>query len=305
MKVAVVGGGLAGVAAAWSLIARGWEVVLYDPSGIGGGATGASSGLLHPFLGKRANLSPHSGEAMESARLLIEVAEKELGRSVASRSGILRPAVTEEQRNDFAGKGVWWSEEEMRERVPGAVGLGGLWVEEGITVFVGSYLEGLWRACERRGARLVRERKEDAVGFDAVVWATGAEVRGELGVKRTAGQMAICRWKKRLPFSLVSQGYIALMEQEDLCSVGATYERGELMDDAGKVLKEKVALFYPPALEFEVVGIKSGVRVSRKEGVLPVVERVGDKEWVFTGLGSRGMLYHGLFGAQLAQIVRK
>lgn len=51
---AVVGGGFAGCAVAWHLLAAARArapiaVTLFDGAGLGGGASGAAAGLLHPF----------------------------------------------------------------------------------------------------------------------------------------------------------------------------------------------------------------------------------------------------------------
>ena len=57
-RYAIIGGGLAGVAAAWHLLAastalhRPIAVHLYDKAGIAGGASGAAAGLLHPLTPK-------------------------------------------------------------------------------------------------------------------------------------------------------------------------------------------------------------------------------------------------------------
>jgi hypothetical protein len=55
-RYAIIGGGFAGVATAWHLLAAGKGSVagldLFDASGLGGGASGAAAGLLHPYTPK-------------------------------------------------------------------------------------------------------------------------------------------------------------------------------------------------------------------------------------------------------------
>ena len=54
-RYAVIGGGFAGVATAWHLLAhakRPVRVDLFDGAGIAGGASGAAAGLLHPYSRK-------------------------------------------------------------------------------------------------------------------------------------------------------------------------------------------------------------------------------------------------------------
>ena len=53
-RFAIVGGGFAGCAVAWHLLAAARSgapiaVALFDGAGLGGGASGAAAGLLHPF----------------------------------------------------------------------------------------------------------------------------------------------------------------------------------------------------------------------------------------------------------------
>ena len=73
------------------------------------------------------------------------------------------------------------------------------------------------------------------------------------------------------------------------------------MENAGEELKRRVAVFYPPAFDFQVEKVHAGVRMSPKEGVQPIVEEVEKKSWAFTGLGSKGMLYHALFAKELSE----
>ena len=55
-RYAIIGGGFAGVATAWHLLAAGEGSIagidLFDAAGLGGGASGAAAGLLHPYTPK-------------------------------------------------------------------------------------------------------------------------------------------------------------------------------------------------------------------------------------------------------------
>ncbi len=301
-RLAVVGAGLAGLSVAWHAINKGYEVTLFDPKGIGGGASGVSTGLLHPFPGKIAAKSWKADEGMKATRELLTIAEKAIGRPVASFSGIFRPAVTKEQKRDFQKnqEAVW-----KEITLPGMAPTFGLWIEEGITVFSKVYLQGLWMAAEKKGAVFVQERFESDASFDLVVLATGAETLlnplcNHLPVRTAIGQSLVCKWDRPLPFSLASQGYITLTEDPTLCQVGSTYEHTPLPDPKkAEELLEKVACFYPPAKDFKIVEIRAGKRVAPREGHQPIVAQISPKTWVFTGLGSRGMLYHALIGSSL------
>jgi glycine/D-amino acid oxidase-like deaminating enzyme len=301
-RLAVVGAGLAGLSVVWHAINKGYEVTLFDPKGIGGGASGVSTGLLHPFAGKTASKSWQADRGMKATRELLEVAENAIKRPVASFTGIFRPAITVSQKIDFQkNREAVWKEISL----PGMPPTFGLWIESGITVFSRVYLQGLWLAAEKKGAIFIQEKFESDASFDLVVLATGAETElipecKHLPVRTAIGQSLVCKWDKALPFSLASQKYITLTEDPTLCQIGSTYEHTALPDSKrAEELLDKVACFYPPAKDFQIVEIRAGKRIAPREGHQPIVAQISPKTWVFTGLGSRGMLYHAMLGSSL------
>lgn len=309
MKIAIVGAGLAGIGTCWHLCQiPHFQVTLFDPKGIGGGASGVSTGLLHPFPGRRALRSWNSQEGMEETRRLIEISEKAMGRPVAEATGIFRPAITSQQKEDFSIRAqedleACWQEHPIFGP--------GLWIQSGMTLYSRLYLEGVWKACESLGAQWIQDsvsNLDDLDDYDAIVLTAGFETLNfapHLPLQVTKGQTLLCRWNERLPFSLVSQGHITPTEHPGICQVGSTYEHGftSLDPDQSAIaeLIEKTAKFYPPVREFEVIEVRAGARISRPKGYRPIVEKLGKKTWIFTGLGSRGMLYHSLFGKQIAE----
>lgn len=246
---------------------------------------------------------------MDATRELVRVAEQALGCPVAAPKGIFRPAITEQQRADFDVRAANDPSAVWKEiSLPGMPPTQGLWIESGMTIYSRLYLQGLWLACEKRGAKLVKTRVQNLSqleDFDQVVLATGFETStfdNSFPLKATLGQTLLCRWKEPLPFSLVSQGHITPTEDPALCQVGSTYEHTSEPDpQLARQLLEKAALFYPPALNFEILEVRTGVRVTQREGYRPLVAKIAPKVWVFTGLGSRGMLYHAWLGASLAE----
>lgn len=318
MQIAIVGAGVAGLGLLWHLLKNpSVSVTLFDPKGIGGGASGASTGLLYPFPGKCALRSWSSEEGMGATRELLSAAEKALGRPVAAYTGVLRPAMNEQQLKDFQScqakePATAWIED-VRTLVPEAANASGFWIPEGMTVYSKPYLEGLWLACEQKGAKQALQSisdLEELKGFDRIVLATGAETLRfkecqDLPLKLTKGQALICRLTEPPPMSLISQGHLSLTEEPGFCAIGSTYESRYLdsSPDPEKALKllEKIAIFYPPAKNFEVMEIRSGIRISPREGYRPICRQLNAKTWVFTGLGSRGMLYHALYGQMLAK----
>ena len=54
----------------------------------------------------------------------------------------------------------------------------------------------------------------------------------------------------------------------------------------------------------EIISAKSGVRVTTPDK-LSLIKKITPKTWVFTGLGSRGLLYHALFAEKLTKLLKK
>lgn len=51
MNIAIIGAGFSGLALAYFLLQSSAHVTLFDAVGIGGGASGIATGLLHPYPG--------------------------------------------------------------------------------------------------------------------------------------------------------------------------------------------------------------------------------------------------------------
>jgi glycine/D-amino acid oxidase-like deaminating enzyme len=321
-KIAVVGGGLAGLSVLWHLVQHPFvQATLFD---IGGGASTVSTGLLHPFPGKEALRSLRSEEGLQATKALLHIAQDALQKPVFEESGILRLAVTETQKKDFHlrsqedSDAIWWDKAQVLDLLPLAAPAPGIFVPKGITVYSKRYLEGLWLACQKKGAKLEKQEihsLSDLTDYDAIILTAGAstlrfEECKNLPLSLTKGQALICRWPERLPLSLVSQGHLTPTEDPHLCQIGSTYERQFFNShpDPAKALEllHKASLFYPPAKDFKVEAIRSGIRIAPKIGYQPLTQKIHPNAWVFTGLGSRGLLYHALLGKEIVdEVLRK
>jgi len=105
--------------------------------------------------------------------------------------------------------------------------------------------------------------------------------------------------------SFISKGYIAHLGSLKEFELGSTYEREftdekPCMETAQNLLREKLHTY---AKEATILDCKAAVRVAVQGQYTPLVEKIAENTHVFTGLGSRGLLYHGLFGRALSQAI--
>lgn len=315
MKIAILGAGLAGLSFAWHLLEKeGIEVVLFDPMGVGGKASRIAAGLLHPFGGMGAKKNPRADEGIQETLKLMEAA----GVSLAP-SGLLRLATLKKQLEEFAGTacmdGVeWWAQERVRAFDSRLIAHPGLYIGNAWSIDPAEYLEGLFRACKAKGARLVLERVEalsDLDGFDRVVLATGAArspVRGiELPLVQLKGQMLEMEWDEA-PLKAPVTGACYLLPKGNRVILGATFER-DFSSDAADLAVAK-DLLIPKGCELvrciderRVLGVRSALR-AHGPGRRPVFGWLSERVFVLAGLGSKGLLYHGLYGKEGAERVR-
>lgn len=316
MRIAVVGAGYAGLAVCWHLLKQASvEVTLFDRMGVASGASGVSTGLLHPYPGKRVALSKRGLEAFDAAEELIDIAQRESSHSLY-HAPILRLAIQKEQEGIFTSHAENFQDrilrdEELSSLFPHLNASCALWIKKGRSVFSSLYLNSLWKVCERKGAKLCIEsivHPQELAHFDAAIWTIGSrslELFPDAPLKTRKGQALLCKWPNPIEplfCSLIGEGHLSVTEDPQYCLLGSTYE-DHLNQQAALALRDKIGTFYPPAHFFEVVDIRSGVRISPKVGHLPCIFQHDKKTWVFTGLGSRGLLYHALYGKEVAEKV--
>ncbi|MDJ0652392.1 MAG: FAD-dependent oxidoreductase, partial [Simkaniaceae bacterium] len=201
-KIAVVGGGFSGLGLSYHLLRLGENVTLFDGKGIGGGASGIASGLLHPYLGESAHLSWRGKEGLDETKRLLSI----VGAAVYKKSGILKMVVTPKQEKAFRKLAQryedveWWEADRCHDSVKGSHYLPGIFIQSGMTVHASLYLKGLWEVCESLGGQLEKRTVSltDLGAFDVVVLAAGAGMRGfaagkKLELKFNKGQILVCQ----------------------------------------------------------------------------------------------------------------
>lgn len=318
LPTVVVGAGLAGACAAAVLVRHG-PVVVLEAVGPAAGASGAAAGLVHPFTGRRAHRAWRAAEA----RAALDRAAERAGVPIVV-SGVLRPATTPRQADDFAhaadlfpSEATWT--EAATDLWPGvAAPLGALWIPDGGHVDVAALVRGLLAAAQRDGADLRTDRltdwfedragsviavaDRDSVAAERLVLCPG---HGIAALPRLAGrpfghvrgQTVTLDVHLAAGFPAVAGGvYIVPTPRGTV--VGATFEHTFTHldpDPATSIaLRDRAARLVPVLAEADILDARVGVRVTVPASVsperLPVLERLSERVWLFTGLGSRGLL---------------
>lgn len=300
MNIAVVGAGFSGLSICYHLLQHeGCSVSLFDEKGIGGGASGVSSGLLHPYPALDGKPSWNAAACLQESKELIETIQRTCSLPLADYSGILRYALSTEQELRFR-------QYPDMEKISDQLFL----IRSGITVYARRYLHALWDVCRKKNAELYVQKIhfiEELHSFDAVVLAAGWGMRTLLGASPlklnfTKGQRLRCRAVKPVR-SAIGKGYLSVCDDPQFFEIGSTYERDfesalACKETATELLKPQIDFFHPEAHIEECL---SGVRVSRTGQYLPLAEKIHKNCYVLTAMGSRGLLYHAYFGRQMAQ----
>lgn len=303
MKVAIIGAGFAGLATAYFLTEfKEIQVTLFDKAHVGAGASGAASGLLHPYPGIMARRSQRAEEAIQVSKRLLSVAEAHTPNMVYTQTGIYRISVSMEQHERLLSHAEVYGDVQLVEKER-------FLIHSGITVLSSNYLDGLAKAIEKRGVEIRLEEVETLKqlhDFDHIVIAAGYGIRtfeecAHLKVKFLKGQALRVAGAPEPDKSLISKGYLAHMGTQQHFEVGSTYERNfrDSLPDL-PLAKELLADKLEPYRDREILGCKSGIRVCPQNHYLPIIENIAPNVTVFTALGSRGLLYHGLFGRSIA-----
>ncbi|MDN3505719.1 MAG: FAD-dependent oxidoreductase [Simkaniaceae bacterium] len=308
MKIAIIGAGFAGLGAAYFFLEAGAAVTIFEKERVGAGASGVASGLLHPYPGLSARRSVKASEALMVTRQLIRVAEKHTSKMVATESGIFRKSMGEEQHARLHSHALEYGDVEHKQEDL-------FLIHSGSTVVSENYLQGLSSALSNMGALFVIQNVQslnELENFDHIVIASGHGVRNfdeckNIKVKFLKGQALSMEGEPPHEKSFISRGYIAHVGSSARFEIGSTYEKEFSsiepdLETAKKLLQDKLDL----CTGSNIVACRSGVRVCPIGHYAPIIEKVGEKATVFTGLGSRGLLYHGLYGRMLAaQILQK
>lgn len=313
MRIAIIGAGFAGLSTAWYLLQQqsSVEVVVFDAKGIGGGASGIAAGLLHPYVGVEGRRSLFATEALQEAVALLALVQSQQEIPI-STPGIMRQSTGEKQQALFLSHGSIYKDIELLEG-------NRFWIHSGQTVDCPVYLSLLWKRIEAHGGRLVKQQIQDLKelnDFDQIIVAAGGGVPHILGldplpISILKGQVLVCEAPSSVTLprsSLISKGYLAFLKGTRVCYVGSTYERSQVDEIPDPLFAKpdlfgKIEKFFPPVRSLVVLECKAALRTIRKGHYFPILAKQGDRVWILTAMGSRGLLYHALLGKVLARAV--
>jgi len=308
VRIAIVGAGLSGLACCYHLQKNSSaNITLFDHNGVAGGASGIAAGLIHPYQGPKLKLNFMGFEAEQEAKLLFEKAStSELQR------GILRPAMTDEQMEHFSAlsqkekENEWLKESEALQKAPFLTPRPALFIPRGQAICTKTYLENLWKVCEKKGAKLFIQKIEDRSAlqeFDKIIYATGAYINDlikekPLPISRLKGQtleLFLPEQFEVTPFAIHASTYLVFSQKR--CMVGATFERKFLdylpTKEAELEIRKKLHEFAPSLSNLQLASHKAELRAYTQDK-MPKIFKLSEKEWVMTALGSKGLLYHAL-----------
>ncbi len=314
MKIAIIGAGFCGLSLSHFLLQSGsCHVTLFDPNGVGGGASGIATGLLHPYAGEQGRRSWRASEGIRATFALLKQVEAVTGRIVASYDGIVRLVHNEGQKAAFLSHIERFEDVEQIDEHS-------FLIKSGITVHSQSYLQGLWEMIAQARGILVQKSVtalSDLESYDHVVLAAGSGIAGFLEAKglrfkRTKGQVLTAEVPPLLQEGLqstIGKGYLVQGASPGVCYLGSTYERLFSSESPDRSFAEqeilpKAAVFFPQVDQLRIVNCSSGIRVTRPGHYHPIIARFSLSSWMLTGMGSRGLLYHAYLAELLAQAIQ-
>lgn len=316
--IIVAGAGIAGVCAALRL-SEDHRVLLIN--GAPQSASKVAAGLINPFAGTRARPVWHAQEAQDDFEWMLDRAG--CAESFV-QSGILRPAATRSQAAHyrsstkiFPDRCCWLSSEAANEQWPDVTARYGMLITSGGWVHVQRFLSAALQQLQSADCHILRHisitswgeshdgayvilDSDERLLAQHLVLALGFGYRSfprlrQLNLHPVKGQVIQTAPVEGLQLRqpVCGQGY--LLPGEHGYTLGTTYERGFTHSlpttAATRAILELTARMVPSIATSQVTHEVAGVRVGVPGTRLPMVGPLGAGIWVFTGLGSKGLLY--------------
>lgn len=216
--------------------------------------------------------------------------------------------------------------------------ISGLLLKDACTIDTHEYLEGLWNLCMHFGtvdwrpemvSRL--ERLEQSNEFQDVVVCAGADtnfidgISGTVPITRCFGRNFYYRWNESaidqntLEMPIICGKYLIPYKDRTRFVAGATFEKEQPLSTLHQLSDDYEMADIHSRLEKLVPGMLQQMQFIYSDGAfralperthsgsIPIVDLVGKfsncYRWIYTGLGSRGILYHAWLSKQLAEAI--
>jgi|GEM_PF-2603831 len=293
MSCVVIGAGIAGLSAAFFLQKKGMKVtVFYSESKAP--ASQIFTGILYRYPGRWGNRGLFADEGYKASRELIEIVESNTGRRVILSKGVVKK---------FASKLKRFSDVKMVN--------GDACIEDAVTIDMRQYLEGLKEVIGKDHFIEKDCRRFDEIKGKKII-ATGFGLKEMLdlsGLKYVKGQQFLGK-KKLQPSSfgtVIGRGHISYLEGDGI-ALGSTYEhefKDEHVDEAfaEREILKNIEPWMGDLKTIEEKKFAAGVRVCQDSTYLPLIKKIDEETYLFTALGSRGLLYHAYYGKIVADQV--
>ncbi len=294
MSCVVIGAGLAGLSSAYFLQKKGFNVtVFHTPEK--NTTSAIFVGILYRYPGRWGKKSAFADEGYAASKELILEVEKKTGRKVILSTGVIKK---------FATRLKKYPDVTMHN--------GDAHIDDGLTIDMREYLAGLKDLIGVEN--IVEKRIESLSEIDGkLIIAAGYGMKDLLvlqGLKYLKGQqyVGVKNVGEFSHGSLISRGHISFMGNDKVC-FGSTYEATFTSDevDEGVALAEigeKIEPWYGTLSDVKEREFASGIRVGQETSYLPLLKQVDENTFIFTALGSRGLLYHAYYGKILADQVK-
>ncbi len=337
----ILGAGLAGLSLADKLSESGATVIVVDPKGTAGGASGTPLGLVNPATGRFATKTWKAEKCYQSILETLEKVQRHSQESIYKKTGVLRPALDTKiatrmkvnfDSTDWPKDWCFWiDEEELKTLYPGinCVG-GGVWLPIGLSVKLPAFLHAYSCLLGNRNVEFITNQEFDLsqcgsswalrlrdskIEASTVITAAGIESTGFsqwdfLTLHAVKGQIAILETETPFPYdaSISALGYFSEYGEKSFAA-GSTYEHKfehENTDSKGlDYILKKLALVMPSVSETIIETTQwAGIRASTPDR-MPILGQhpVYKNLYIFTGLGSKGLLFSSYLANALGDLI--